>query len=140
MPVPARQRRTGTPAGVTEEIPIALFVAQHRHPPDRCPASLDSGPLLLSRVSAATAARYGVTIEAEALIDGEHLLLLVVRAASQEAVERFLAFLPGPGYLQVLPACSAEEAVKRGGCGPASPPAPGRSGNRRQQRPRLSRS
>jgi len=41
-------------------------------------------------VTAATAARYGVTIEAEALIDGEHLLLLVVRAASQEAVERFL--------------------------------------------------
>ncbi len=108
-----------------------MFVAQHRHPPDRCPASSGSGPRLLSRVSAATAARYGVTIEAEALIDGEHLLLLVVQAASQEAVERFLAFLPGPGYLQVLPACSAEEAVQRGGCGgviPASPP--GRSGTR----------
>jgi len=85
-----------------------LFVARHRHPP---------GP---SRVSAATAARYGVTIEAGALIDGEHLLLLVVRAASQQAVERFLAFLPGPGCLRVRPACSAEEAVQRGGCGPAS--------------------
>jgi hypothetical protein len=108
-----------------EEIPIALFVAQHRHPPDQCPASPGSGPLLLSRVSAATAARYGVTIEAEALIDGEHLLLLVVQAASQEAVERFLAFLPGPGCLRVLLACNAEEAVQRGGCGPASPPARG---------------
>ncbi|MFY9649370.1 hypothetical protein [Trebonia sp.] len=107
-----------------EEIPIALFVAQHRHPTGQCPASPGSGPLLLSRVSAATAARYGVTIEAEALIDGEHLLLLVVRAASQEAVERFLAFLPGPGCLRVLPACSAEEAVQRGGCGPAFPPVP----------------
>ena len=72
-----------------------MFVAQHRHRPDQCPASPGSGPLLLSRVSAATAARYGVTIEAEALIDGEHLLLLVVQAASQQAVERFLAFLPG---------------------------------------------
>ena len=103
-----------------------MFVAQHSHPPDQCPASPGSGPLLLSRVSAATAARYGVTIEAEALIDGEHLLLLVVQAASREAVERFLAFLPGPGCcLRVRPACSAEEAVQRGGCGPASPPAPG---------------
>ena len=116
-------RRPGSPVGLTEEAPIALFVAQHRHPPDRCPASSVSGPLLLSRVSAATAARYGVTIEAEAVMDGEHLLLLVVQAASQEAVERFLAFLPGPGYLQVLPACSAEEAVQRGGCGAASRPA-----------------
>jgi hypothetical protein len=49
----------------------------------------------------------------------------VVQAASQEAVERFLAFLPGPGCLRVLPACNAEEAVQRGGCGPASPPAHG---------------
>lgn len=114
-----------SPVGLTEEAPIALFVAQHRHPPDKCPASSGSGPLLLSRVSAAAAARYGVTIEAEALIDGEHLLLLVVQAASQEAVERFLAFLPGPGYLRILPACSAEEAVQRGGCGPASSPVPG---------------
>jgi len=102
-----------------------LFVALHRHPPYRCPASSGSGPLLLSRVSAATAARYGVTIEAEALVDGEHLLLLVVQAASQEAVERFLAFLPGPGYLRVLPAYSAEEAIQRGGCAPASQPASG---------------
>ena len=102
-----------------------MFVAQHRHPPDQCPASPGSGPLLLSRVSAAAAARYGVTIEAEALVDGEHLLLLVVQAASQEAVEHFLAFLPGPGYLQILPACSAEEAVQRGGCGTAFPPVPG---------------
>jgi hypothetical protein len=95
-----------------------LFVAQHRHSPDQCPASPSSGPSLLHRVSAATAARHGVTIEAEAFIDGEHLLLLVVQAPSQEAVERFLAFLPGPGCLRVLPACSAEEAVQRGGCGP----------------------
>ena len=113
------------PVGPTEETPIALFVAQHRHPTGQCPASPGSGPLLLSRVSAAAAARYGVTIEAEALIDGEHLLLLVVQAASQEAVARFLAFLPGPGYLRVLPACSAEEAVQRGGCGPASSSVPG---------------
>jgi hypothetical protein len=113
------------PVGLIEETPIALFVVQHRHPPGQCPASPGSGPLLLSRVSAAAAARYGVTIEAEALIDGEHLLLLVVQAASQEAVERFLAFLPGTGYLQILPACSAEEAVQRGACGPASSPVPG---------------
>ena len=112
---------------LTEEIPIALFVAQHRHSPEWCPASAGSGPLLLSQVSAATAARYGVTIEAEALIDEEHLLLLVVQAASPEAVERFLAFLPGPGCLRVLPACTAEEAVERGGCGPAAPGCPAAS-------------
>jgi len=33
--------------------------------------------------------------------------------------------LPGPGCLRILPACSAEEAVQRGGCGPAFPPVRG---------------
>ena len=104
---------------------MPLFVAQHRHPPEHCPASAEMGSLLLSRVSAAAAARYGVTIEAEALIDGEHCLLLVVEAATRGAVERFLAFLPWPDGLQVRPACSAEEAVERGSCGPAHQPVPG---------------
>jgi len=104
---------------VTWEVPIPLFVAQHHHRPEDCPAAPGRGVLLLSRVSAASAARYGVTIEAEALFDGEHCLLLVVEAPSQQAVEHFLAFLAHPGDLQVLPASSAEEAVERGGCGQA---------------------
>jgi hypothetical protein len=82
-------------------------------------------------VSAAAAARYGVTIEAEALLDGEHLLVLLVQAANPQAVQRFLAFLPAPDGLQVLPACTAEDAVERGGCGPACPPPPGEAGERR---------
>ena len=104
---------------------MPLFIARHRHRPGNCPAGTGRGALLLSRVSAAAAARYGVTIEAEALIDGEHCLLLVVEAATREAVERFLAFLPWPDGLQVRPACSAEEAVERGSCGPAHQPVPG---------------
>jgi hypothetical protein len=107
-----------------KEVLIPLFVAQHRHPAEDCPASPAMAALLLSRISAATAARYGVTIQAEALIGGEHLLLLVVQAPSREAVERFLAFLPAPGDLRVLPASTAEEAVERGGCGPVSPQSP----------------
>src|SRR5260370_34171714 len=105
------------PAGGGEVL-IPLFVAEHRHRPGDCPASPGRGSLLLSRVSAAAAARYGVTIEAEALIDGEHLLLLVVEAPSREAVERFLAFLPGPGDLRGLPTSTAEEAGRQGGLAP----------------------
>lgn len=98
---------------------MPLFVAQHRHTQADCPAAPGRGAVLLERVSAAAAARCGVTIHAEALLDGEHLLLLVVQAASPQAVQRFLAFLPGG--LRVLPARTAEEAVQRGGCGPVSP-------------------
>ena len=107
-------------AGVLEEALIALFVAQHRHSPEDCPARHGRGELLLSHISTATAARYGITIEAEAFIGAQHVLLLVVEAASREAVERFLAVLPGPGDLTVLPACTAEEAVERGNCEPSA--------------------
>jgi hypothetical protein len=80
---------------------------------------------LLSSVSATTAARYGVTIQAEAFVDQQHLVLLVVQAATPQAVRRFLACMPGPGRLRVLPASTAEEAVDRGGCRPARPPVRG---------------
>lgn len=78
---------------------------------------------MLSRVSAAAAARHGVSIEAEAFIGVQHerhVLLLVVEAASPEAVKQFLAFLPGSGDLIIVPAFTAEEAVERGGCGPCA--------------------
>jgi hypothetical protein len=105
------------PPGGPKEVPIALFVAHHQHSPEDCPARHGRGAGLLSHVSASTAARYGVTIYAEALITGQHVLLLVVEAASREAVARFLMSLPSPGELQILSAFSAEEAVERGGCG-----------------------
>ena len=95
---------------------MALFVAQHRHPPDACPSSPASGSLLLTHVSAVTAARYGVTIQAEAVIDGDHCLILVVEAAEREQVERFMAFFTRFGSVHVYPASSGEAAVARGGC------------------------
>lgn len=110
----------GGGTGVPEEALIALFVAQHRHSPEDCPASHGRGELLLSHISTATAARYGIAIEAEAFIGTQHVLLLVVEAVSLEAVERFLAVLPGPGDLTILPASTAEEAVERGNCEPSA--------------------
>ena len=95
---------------------MTLFVAHHAHPPDSCPAACDGGTALLAHISAANAARYGVAIQAEALLDDEHRLLFVLEAADRAAVERFLAFLLPLGDLQVLPASSAEQVVARGGC------------------------
>ncbi|HEX6510252.1 MAG TPA: sulfite oxidase [Chloroflexota bacterium] len=100
---------------------ITLFVVEHRHTPDACPASAPTGSLLLDQVSATTAAHFGVSIEAEAFLYHEHLFLLVVEAASRETVERFLAFLGPAGDLKVLLATTAEDAVARGGCGCGTP-------------------
>ena len=95
---------------------MPLFVAQHHHASTECPASAGKGSELLTRISAANAARHGVTIDAEALIDGEHRLILIVQAADREAVARFLAFLRRFGDLQIMAASTAEEATRRRGC------------------------
>lgn len=76
---------------------------------------------MLAQVSTANAARHGVTIAAEALIDGEHRMVLIVAACDGTAVERFLGFLRQCGDLHVMAASTAEAAVERGGCGLAPP-------------------
>ena len=96
---------------------MPLFVAQHRHPAEACLAAGEAGALLLAQVSAATAAQYGLAIQAEAVLDEAHELLLIVEAAERAQVERYLAVLARFGSVQVWPASSAEEAVARGGCG-----------------------
>lgn len=95
---------------------MPLFVAQHQHPADRCPAAGAWGAWFRSHLSAANAARHGVAIQAEAVIVGEHRLILTVEAARRESVEAFLAFVGQFGAVQVLAAATAEDAVARGDC------------------------
>ena len=95
---------------------MPLFVVQHEHLPERCPAAFESGSALLAHISAATAARYGVAIQAEAVLDGEHRLLLVLEAASREQVERYVRFFQRFGSVEVWAASCSELAVARGGC------------------------
>jgi hypothetical protein len=99
---------------------MPLYVAHHRHPPHACPAAGETGALLLAHVSAASAARYGLAIQAEAVLDGAHELILVVEAADRERVERFMAVFARFGSVEVRPASSSEEAVARGGCAAGS--------------------
>jgi len=90
-------------------------VAQHDYSLETRPTSPELGALLLAHVSAATAARYGVTIQAEAVIDEEHRLILIVEAAGRENVERFVAFFTRFGSVQLYSASSGEETVRREG-------------------------
>lgn len=95
---------------------MALFIVLHEHQPHDCPASPQSGLILSACISAAAAACYGVAIQAEAVISDAHRLVLVVEAAEQVQVERFMASLGRYGSVLVLPASSTEAAVARGSC------------------------
>ena len=95
---------------------MPLFLALHSHAPERCPAAEPAAAeQLLAHISAATAARYGVAIQAEAVLE-EHAIYLVLQAASQEQVERYMAYFAPLGAVWVRPAVSGEVAVTRQGC------------------------
>ena len=100
---------------------MPLFVARHRHPAQACPAAPGRAPRCWP-TSRPLAARYGVAIQAEAVLDEAHELLLVVEAVERAQVERFMAVFARSGSVQVWPASSAEEAVARGAL-PAAWPA-----------------
>jgi hypothetical protein len=95
---------------------MPLFVAQHQHSASQCPAAGASGAWFRGHMSAATAARHGVAIQAEAVIVGQHRLILTVEAARRESVEAFMAFFARFGAIYVLEATTAEDAVARGDC------------------------
>jgi hypothetical protein len=94
---------------------MALFVVQHRHEAAVCPAgNAEVAPQLLKLLASAPQA--GITILAEAVVDGAHELDLIVNAPEAAAVERFMGPFAQMGSVSVRPASLCETVVERGAC------------------------
>jgi hypothetical protein len=99
---------------------MPLFVAIHRHAPDRCPAADPAmGPALLEHLSPANAGRYGVSLQAEAVADGTHTLYLIAEADGDEQLNQYLTPFAQAGSVEVLPASLCEAVINRRGCAQA---------------------
>lgn len=96
---------------------MSLYVVQHKHSAQTCPAQdPQMAPMLLQILSAENASKYGVNIQGEAVVDGAHTLYLIVEAPSQESVTRFMEPFSQAGSVDVLHASRCEVVVGRGGC------------------------
>jgi hypothetical protein len=96
---------------------MTLFVAVHQHAPQRCPAGDPSmGPMLLNHLSTANAAKYGVSIQAEAVANDKHTFYLIAEARDEGQMNQFLAPFAQVGSVELLPASSCEAVIDRGGC------------------------
>ncbi|OAI42895.1 hypothetical protein AYO38_11130 [bacterium SCGC AG-212-C10] len=94
---------------------MALFVVQHTHSPEVCPAgNAEIAPMLLQVLAGAPA--QGVNILAEAVVDGGHELNLIVTAANAGAVETFMAPFAQMGSVAVRASSPCEAVVDRGAC------------------------
>ena len=74
------------------------------------------GQMLLDHLSPENAARQGLTIQGEAVINNAHTLYMIVDGHDRAQVERFMAPFAQAGSVEVLDASSCAAVVDRGGC------------------------
>jgi hypothetical protein len=96
---------------------MALFIVEHEHDGDHCPARDPSmGKMLLQHLEPANAKHQGVHIHADAVQSGAHRFVLIVDGADKETIQRFMAPFAQAGSVKVSPASTCEAVVERGAC------------------------
>ncbi len=96
---------------------MPLFVIQHKHAAETCPAGdPQMGPMLLKHLSPPNAAGFGVNIQSEAVIDGQHTFYLIVDATDEGKVKDFMGPFYQAGSVEIWPASSCEQVVERAQC------------------------
>jgi hypothetical protein len=96
---------------------VSLFVAKHQHSAEVCPAKdPQMGAMLLEHLSDESAAKQGISIHGEAVIEGQHTLYLIAEAPDRAALEGFLAPFAMAGAVEVLEANPCSTVVDRARC------------------------
>ncbi len=96
---------------------MALYVVKHQHSSETCPArNREMGEMLLAHLSEENAEQNGLKINAEAVIDGAHMLYLIVESQDEQIVKKFMEPFAMAGSVDVMPASLCEVVVERGAC------------------------
>jgi DMSO/TMAO reductase YedYZ molybdopterin-dependent catalytic subunit len=101
---------------------MALFVVRHQHPAESCPAQDPfMGARLLNHLSRSNVRQFGVRIQGEAVVRGEHTVYFIVEAADETDLRAFMQPFQMAGSLDVYPASTCARVVASGGCGAPLP-------------------
>lgn len=96
---------------------MSLFVVRHQHTAETCPAKDPiNGAKLLMHLSPINAGKYGIKINGEGVLDGQHTLYLILEADDTNQVETFMQPFAQAGPVEVWPASECEAVVARAGC------------------------
>src|SRR5437660_9419505 len=97
---------------------MALFVVQHEHAAESCPASdPQMGAMLLNHLSRPNVRRHGIEILGEAVIDADHALYMIVEARDRGLVDEFMKPFAMVGTVDIHAASTCVRVVASGGCG-----------------------
>lgn len=96
---------------------MPLFVAEHKHAPEHCPAADPKmAPFLLRILSNESAKKSGLVIHGDAVERGKHHLYVIIEGPSESTVRQYLAPFGQAGTLDIVEASTCEEVVQRGAC------------------------
>jgi DMSO/TMAO reductase YedYZ molybdopterin-dependent catalytic subunit len=101
---------------------MALFIVRHRHEAERCPATDPyMGATLLNYLSRPNVRQHGVTIQGEAVVQGEHTLYMIIESSDEDRVRAFMGPFAQAGTVDVFPASTCARVVASGGCAASMP-------------------
>jgi hypothetical protein len=96
---------------------MSLYFVRHQHTPETCPAKDPAmGEMLLNHLSRMNARKFGVDLQGEAVLDGQHTLNLIMEAKDKGSVEKFMQPFAMAGTVEITQASSCEAVIERGGC------------------------
>ena len=101
---------------------MSLFIVRHQHAADGCPAQDPfMGASLLNHLSRPNVRKFGLQIQGEAVVQGEHTMYLIVEAVDEHRLREFLRPFQMAGSLDIYPASTCVRAVASEGCAAPMP-------------------
>jgi len=101
---------------------MSLFIVRHQHAADGCPAQDPyMGAALLNHLSRPNVRKFGLQIQGEAVVQGEHTMYLIVDAVDENRLREFMQPFQMAGSLDIYPASTCVRAVASGGCAAPMP-------------------
>ena len=101
---------------------MSLFIVRHQHAADGCPAQDPfMGAALLNHLSRPNVRKFGLQIQGEAVVQGEHTMYLIVDAVDENRLREFMRPFQMAGSLDIYPASTCVRAVASGGCAAPMP-------------------
>ena len=98
---------------------MSLYFVRHQHSAETCPAkNPEMGQMLLQHLTKANARKFGVDLLGDAVLDGQHTLVLIAESEDQEYLHNFMQPFAMAGSVEIIPASTCEAVVARMGCDP----------------------
>ena len=75
---------------------------------------------LLQHLERANARRHGIELRAEAVLDAQHVLVLIAESEDVSFLQDYMAPFRQAGSVEILSASTCEAVVERHGCDPVA--------------------